>query len=134
MRRASREYVFKLVFEFTFYGSVNDDTLDLFLTDADLNDEDKEYIRERYDGVTANLDRLKAKLGSRLERFTVDRLYRPDMVVLLIALYELERGDTPSKIVVNEAVDLAKKYGTEKSGGFVNGVLAKFVREDAKGA
>ena len=62
MRRASREYVFKLVFEFTFYGSVNDDTLDLFLTDADLNDEDKEYIRERYDGVTANLDSLKAKV------------------------------------------------------------------------
>ena len=66
---------------------MNDDTLDLFLTDADLNDEDKEYIRERYDGVTANLDRLKAKLGSRLERFTVDRLYRPDMVVLLIAAH-----------------------------------------------
>ena len=105
MRRASREYVFKLVFEFTFYGSANEETLDLFLTDADLNDEDKEYIRER-----------------------------SDMVVLLIALYELERGDTPAKIVVNEAVDLAKKYGTEKSGGFVNGVLAKFVREDAKGA
>ena len=102
MRRASREYVFKLVFEFTFYGSANEETLDLFLADADLNDEDKEYIRERYDGVTANLDRLKAKLGSRLERFTVDRLYRPDMVVLLIALYELERGDTPAKIVVNE--------------------------------
>ena len=76
------------------------------------------------------MDRLKAKLGSRLERFTVDRLYRPDMVVLLIALYELERGDTPAKVVVNEAVDLAQKYGTEKSGGFVNGVLAKFVRRD----
>ena len=102
MRRASREYVFKLVFEFTFYGSVNDDTLDLFLTDADLNDEDKEYIRECYYGVISGMDRLKAKLGSRLERFTVDRLYRPDMVVLLIALYELERGDTPAKIVVNE--------------------------------
>ena len=123
-----------MVFEFTFYGSANEETLDLFLADADLNDEDKEYIRERYDGVTANLDRLKAKLGSRLERFTVDRLYRPDMVVLVIALYELERGDTPAKIVVNEAVDLAKKYGTEKSGGFVNGVLAKFVNDAKKDA
>ena len=52
MRRASREYVFKLVFEFTFYGSANEETLDLFLTDADLNDEDKEYIRECYYGVS----------------------------------------------------------------------------------
>ena len=130
MRRVSREYVFKLVFEYTFYDGVNDDTLELFLTDADLTDEDREYIRECYYGVISGMDRLKAKLGSRLERFTVDRLYRPDMVVLLIALYEMERGDTPAKVVVNEAVDLAKKYGTEKSGGFVNGVLAKFVRRD----
>ena len=95
---------------------------------------EEEVLPETIRQLSAVMDRLKAKLGSRLERFTVDRLYRPDMVVLLIALYELERGDTPAKIVVNEAVDLAKKYGTEKSGGFVNGVLAKFVREDAKGA
>lgn len=131
MRRASREYVFKLVFEYTFYGTENASTLEFFLADADLNEEDRAYIRDCYDGVTENMDRLKAKLGSKLERFTVERLYRPDMVVLLIALYELERGETPAKIVVNEAVDLAKKYGTEKSGGFVNGVLAKFVKENA---
>ena len=131
MRRASREYVFKLVFEYTFYGAENDTTLEFMLSDADLTEEDKAYIRERYDGVAANAERLKALLASKLERYTVDRLYRPDMVVLLIALYELEKGDTPVGIVVNEAVDLAKKYGTEKSGGFVNGVLAKFVRDEA---
>ena len=131
MRRASREYVFKLVFEYTFYGAENDTTLEFMLSDADLTEEDKAYIRERYDGVTANAERLKALLASKRERYTVDRLYRPDMVVLLIALYELEKGDTPVGIVVNEAVDLAKKYGTEKSGGFVNGVLAKFVRGEA---
>lgn len=131
MRRASREYVFKLVFEYTFYGAENDTTLEFMLSDADLTEEDKAYIRERYDGVVANAERLKALLASKLERYTVDRLYRPDMVVLLIALYELEKGDTPVGIVVNEAVDLAKKYGTEKSGGFVNGVLAKFVRDEA---
>lgn len=134
MRRASREYVFKLVFEYTFYGMENAATLELFLADADLTDEDRKYIRECYDGVTANAERLKAKLAAKLERFTVDRLYRPDMTVLIIALYELERGETPAKVVVNEAVDLAKKYGTEKSGAFVNGVLAKFVREGAKSA
>ena len=134
MRRASREYVFKLVFEYTFYGAENDTTLEFMLSDADLTEEDKAYIRERYDGVTANAERLKALLASKLERYTVDRLYRPDMVVLLIALYELEKGDTPVGIVVNEAVDLAKKYGTEKSGGFVNGVLAKFVRGEAQKA
>lgn len=134
MRRTSREYVFKLVFEYTFYGAENESTLEFFLADADLTDEDKAYIRECYDGVTANVERLKAKLASKLERFSVDRLYRPDMTVLLIALYELERADTPAKVIVNEAVDLAKKYGTEKSGSFVNGVLAKFVPEGKESA
>ena len=134
MRRTSREYVLKLVFEYTFYGAENESTLEFFLADADLTDEDKAYIRECYDGVTANAERLKAKLASKLERFSVDRLYRPDMTVLLIALYELERADTPAKVIVNEAVDLAKKYGTEKSGSFVNGVLAKFVHEGKESA
>lgn len=134
MRRTSREYVFKLVFEYTFYGEENSSTLDFFLTDADLDDEDRAFIRNCYDGVTKNADRLREKLAGKLERYTVDRLYRPDLCVLLIALYELEQGDTPAKVVVNEAVSLAKKYGTEKSGAFVNGVLAKFVVDDGKDA
>lgn len=134
MRRASREYVFKLVFEYTFYGKKNPDTLELFLTDADLDDEDKAFIRDCYDGVSENADALKAELAGKLERYTVDRLYRPDLCVLLIALYELKKGETPAKVVVNEAVSLAKKYGTEKSGAFVNGVLAKFVRENGQSA
>lgn len=128
MRRISREYVFKLVFEFTFYGFVNDETMDLLLTDADLTDEDREYIRTTARGVAAQADALKEKIASRLERYTVDRLYRPDLVVLMIGLYEIEKGEVPAKVAVNEAVTLAKKYGTEKSGGFVNGVLAKFVQ------
>lgn len=131
MRRTSREYVFKLVFEYTFYGAENEDTLALFLTDADLTDEDRTFIRDCYHGVVSDIPLLRDRLASKLERYTVDRLYRPDMVVLLIALYELNEGATPAKIVVNEAVSLAKKYGTEKSGAFVNGVLAKFLPKDA---
>ena len=46
----------------------------------------------------------------------------------MLATYELERGDAPDKVVINEAVDLAKRYGTEKSGKFVNGVLAKMIK------
>lgn len=126
MRRASREYVFKLVFEFGFYGERHNDTLELMLADSDLTDEDRAYIRSTYAGVTSQADSLKARIAEKLERYTVDRVYRPDLTVLMIALYEMDNG-TPAKIAINEAVDLAKKYGTEKSGAFVNGVLAKFV-------
>lgn len=131
MRRISREYVFKLVFEYTFSRTVNDETLDLMLSDCELNDEDRDYVRACYLGVTENFDGLKARIGEKLQRYTVDRLYRPDLVVLVIALYELDRNFAPAKVVVNEAVTLAKKYGTDKSGGFVNGVLAKFLQQSA---
>lgn len=127
MRRISREYVFKLVFEYTFNRAVNDETLDLMLADCELNDEDRDYVKTCYCGIAENLDAIKARIGEKLQRYTVDRLYRPDLVVLAIAVYELDNNLAPAKVVVNEAVTLAKKYGTEKSGAFVNGVLAKFV-------
>lgn len=127
MRRVSREDVFKLVFEFTFLRERNESTLALLLADAELDDADREYIRSTYDGVTGDFDRLTEKIASKLERYRVERLYRPDYAVLLLGVYELERGDLPASVVINEAVTLAKKYGTDKSGGFVNGVLAKFV-------
>lgn len=128
MRRVSREYVFKLVFEYTFAGERNEDTLALLLSDAELEEEDRKFIRDTYYGVTESFDELKNEIGSKLERYTVDRVYRPDLTVLVTALYELKKGETPDRVVINEAVSLAKKYGAEKSGSFVNGVLAKFVK------
>lgn len=63
MRRASREYVFKLVFEFGFYGERHNDTLELMLADSDLTDEDRAYIRSTYAGVTSQADSLKARIA-----------------------------------------------------------------------
>ncbi len=128
MRKASRENVFKLVFEYTFRGVRNDETLTLLLTDANLEDKDKDFITNTYNCVLSSYEDLKAEIASRLENYTIDRIYRPDLVIMIVALYELKTGNTPAKVVINEAVSLAKKYGTEKSGSFVNGVLAKFVK------
>ena len=55
--------------------------------------------------------------------------YRPDYAVLLLATYELQKKSVPVAVVVNEAVELSKKYGTDKSGAFVNGVLAKVAKD-----
>lgn len=62
MRRISREYVFKLVFEYTFYGETHDETMDLFLSDADLTDEDKDYVKACYFGVTETSTHSKRRL------------------------------------------------------------------------
>ena len=128
MRRVARELVFKLVFEYTFYGVANDDTLELLLVDADLIDDDKDYISSTYAGVLANVDGLKDTISAHLDSYTLDRIYRPDLAVLILATYELESKSAPIPVIINEAVELSKKYGTDKSGAFVNGVLAKVAK------
>lgn len=129
MRRVAREKVFKLVFEYTFYNVVNESTLELLLIDSDLTEDDKSYINQTYLGVVTGEENLKSIIERNLEGYRLERVYRPDYAVLLLATYELIEHTAPNAVVINEAVELAKKYGTDKSSGFVNGVLAKIVRD-----
>ena len=128
MRRVARESVFKLIFEFTFYEKKNNETLELMLLDSNLNEDDKSFIENTYDGILKNENELKEDISKNLETYKIERLYRPDLVVLMLATYELKFSDVPKAVVINEAVELAKKYGTDKSGKFVNGVLARMVK------
>ena len=128
MRKIARETVFKLLFEHSFLNERNDDGIELLMLADDFTEDDKDYIKRTYDGVILSAESLKEKISARLENYRIERLYRPDLIVLMLATYELERGDAPDKVVINEAVDLAKRYGTEKSGKFVNGVLAKMIK------
>ncbi len=128
MRRVARESVFQLVFEYTFYGTKNDETLGLMLLGANLTDDDKQYIIDTYNGVTSQFEELKERVAASLEGYSVDRVYRPDLVALVIATYELKLAEEPDAVVINEAVSLAKKFGSDKSGKFVNGVLAKLLK------
>ena len=129
MRRVARENVFKLVFEYTFYGSVNESTLELMLVDSDLTEDDRQYINSTYLGVCTNDEKLKGIIENHLEGYKLERVYRPDYAVLLVATYELLEHTAPNAVVINEAVELSKKYGTDKSGSFENGVLAKIGKD-----
>lgn len=129
MRRLARENVFKLVFEYTFYGSVNEGTLELMLVGSNLTEDDRNYINATYLGVVTKEVELKDIIEAHLEGYKLERVYRPDYAVLLLATYELMEHTAPNAVVINEAVELCKKYGTDKSGSFVNGVLAKIVKD-----
>ena len=117
------------MFEYTFYGVVNDATLELMLVDSDLTEDDKNYINSTYFGVVTNEEELKKVIADHLEGYRIERVYRPDYAVLLLATCELKEHAAPNAVVINEAVELSKKYGTDKSGSFVNGVLAKIVKD-----
>lgn len=129
MRRLARENVFKLVFEYTFYGVANDGTLEFMLVDSGLTDDDKNYINSTYEGIVKEEAQLNAIITNHLAGYVLERVYRPDYAVLLLATYELSTKVAPTPVIINEAVELAKKFGTEKSGSFVNGVLAKIAAD-----
>lgn len=92
--------------------------------------DDVEFIEKLVAGVTKQADELDAKLQPVAPEWPIDQIARMDRIVLRIGLYELDHEpDVPPKVVINEAVELAKAFGGDNSSKFVNGVLGTLLRE-----
>ena len=88
------------------------------------------YLNKLVRGTTENLVEIDAALEQNLENWTLSRLPKIERTVLRLAVYELlHEEDTPNRVVMNEAIELCKTYGDEKSSKFVNGVLSKFTEQ-----
>lgn len=88
------------------------------------------FTRELVEGVARHRADIDRTLQAYLTGWQLDRLSRVDRQILRLAAYEiLYRDDVPPKVAVNEAIELAKYFGTEESGKFVNGVLGRLIRE-----
>ena len=126
-RRDARDIAFKLVFAYTFDNDKNNEALEEYLVDSDADD--KAYVSEVYNGVILHYDELMNDIKNSAEKFDVNRLYKTDLAVVLLALYEIKFMESiPFKVSVDEAVNMAHKYSTEKSGKYINGILSKFAR------
>lgn len=91
--------------------------------------DDKDFIVELVQGVAAKEQELDAELQPIAPEWPIDQIARMDRVILRMGLYELKYGkDVPPKVVINEAVELAKAFGSENSSKFVNGVLGTALR------
>jgi N utilization substance protein B len=92
--------------------------------------DDKAFVKRLVRGVTAETAELDATIGPLAPEWPVDQIARMDRTVLRIGLYELKHAnDVPPKVVINEAVELAKAFGGDNSSKFVNGVLGTFYRQ-----
>jgi N utilization substance protein B len=92
--------------------------------------DDKDFIERLVRGVAANEAELDAELQPVAPEWPIDQIARMDRVVLRIGLYELKyEKDVPAKVVINEAVELAKAFGSENSSKFINGVLGTLLRQ-----
>ncbi len=128
MRKTARENAFKLIFE----KLINEDSDELgyaALTEG-LDENDKNFLDTLLCGVETEKEFLKSVVSRFLRGFNLDRIYKIDLAILYVSCYEiLFLTDVPDKVSINEAVELAKTYSTDKSPAFVNGVLAGVIAD-----
>lgn len=126
-RRDARDIAFKLIFSYTFDNEKNVEALEEYI--VSLEADDKAYVLDVYNGVISHYDELMEDIKNNAEKFDVSRIYKTDLAVVLLALYEIKYiSSIPYKVSVDEAVSMAHKYSTEKSGKYINGILSKFAR------
>jgi N utilization substance protein B len=123
-RREARERALALLYEAEAKGESGADVLDAQPIEVE------EYAADVVAGVADHIDELDALIGRFAKGWAVERMPRIDLTILRMAGYELaHRLDVPPNVVINEAVELAKRYSTDDSGRFVNGVLAALATE-----
>ena len=130
-RSEMREHVFKLIFRVPFHDK-NElrEQIDYYFDDlTDVNEKDYEYIKNKALLVCELSDELDEKINSVSEGWPVDRIGKAVLAIMRLAVYEmLYDDDIPVNVAINEAVELAKSYGSDdNAASFVNGVLAKLV-------
>ena len=131
MRSYAREVAFCKVYTHIMGGAVDDD-LSQFEADK-LTEEDVAFISTLVNGVIENKPQLDGIVAEYSRAFKLHRIYRPDLAALELALYEMLHLDTPHPVAINEAVGIVKKYSTEKSVSYVNGILAAYERSVKNG-
>ena len=129
-RKAAREIALKLIYEFTVSGRKNDLTYKSLISSEELSSDDLSYIGKVYHGAIENYGAITELIASNTEGYRTERIYKVDLAILILSIYEIRFYEGISQAVsVNEAVELAKTYSTDKSYSFVNGILAKILNE-----
>lgn len=129
-RREIREQIFKLLFRAEFYEEEDlQEQRQLFF--EELGEEDKKdthYIQQKCEDILSHLTEIDAMVNEVAQGWKTSRMGKVDLTLIRLAVYEMKyEEDVPAGVAINEAVELAKNYGTDDSSSFVNGILAKLV-------
>ena len=124
-RSESREVALRLIFAVG-NGTANDsDVWHLALDGKTAPAPEQQYIEQVLNTFLDLREKIDTRISEHLQKWTLDRLRQTDLAVLRLASSEMIIGVVPTPVIINEAVNLAKKYGDAQSGSFVNGLLAK---------
>lgn len=127
-RKKIRENVFTLLFRLDFYDRQDlDEQIELFFEDIpNAQEEEKKLIRDSFFGVLDKQEEIDEKIAACADGWKLKRIAKADLTIMRLAVYEMCFDENvPEKVAINEAVELAKLYGGDKTPGFVNAILAK---------
>jgi N utilization substance protein B len=122
-RSRCREWALQVLYQAEYLGHRQGETIRYY---RHFQERDKvpAYLTKLVEGVTAHQEELDALIKQHSEHWRLERMAAVDRNLLRLALYELlHQPEIPAKVVINEAVELAKRYGSEESGSFINGIL-----------
>jgi N utilization substance protein B len=132
-RREQREHLFLMLFRKDFYetGELREQ-MDLYLVQLNkLSTKDRSYLENKFQKLTEKTEKVDEIISSVATGWKLNRMGKVELTLLRLAVYEMQMDeDVPEKVAINEAVELAKKYGEDSSPGFVNGVLARVMKHE----
>lgn len=129
-RRELREQIFKLLFRIEFNDKEDmPEQEELFFQEEEntATEKEEQYITAKYEEIASKLDIIDNMINKAAKGWDTTRMGKVDLTLIRLAVYEIQYDDEiPTGVAINEAVELAKKFGQENSPAFVNGILAKF--------
>ena len=131
-RSEIREQAFKVIYSLEIQRKEGlEEQIELYIESNNIvNKAAIEYIKDAVFGIEKHKKEILEKIENHLKaEWKIDRISKIDLAILKLAIYEIKYKEIPFKVVINEAVELAKKYGEDSSKNFVNGILASIVKE-----
>lgn len=126
-----REEIFKLVYSLEVQKVFDVEQVDIYIENLTMPEKAKSNIKDTVVKILEHDDDLKKQISKNLKsEWSIERISKVNISILKIAIYELLYEKTPYKVVINEAVEIAKKYGEDQSPAFVNGILASVVKDN----
>ena len=129
-RSEARELSFKFLYQIEVQKELDDEQIELFFENNEITDKNAmEYIRDIVEGIENEKETISNIIADNLKSdWRVDRISKINLSLLKLAIYEIKYKQLPYKVVINEVVELAKKYGEDTSHSFINGILASVVK------
>ena len=132
-RTEAREQAFRLLYSLQLMDEKNiEEQLEIFLQENEIQDKDGiDYIKDVIVGTNKYNEEIEKSISENIKSdWDINRISKIDLTLLKLGIYEIIYSKLPYKVVINEVVELAKKYGDDNSKSFVNGVLASIVKKN----